>query len=215
VKLSKHTLSLAMLASASALALASHFCPEALAGLPMIALAGLTATRSTTEVANFESAKLANQQYFGAKSHIYEGTFELAVADASGAVYGLMWVHKSWHISDIQLAQDAVDSGTDFDLGLYSSPGSKTDDADLNAADTDGDHDVYGAAHNLATATTGWTSRMARDPANLKRQVWEDAGATSYALAKEWYLLALTANYDVGAVDTISFRLSVTMPGGA
>lgn len=174
-------------------------------------------TRNATSVSNFEAspAKMNNQQHVGAKTHIFEGTVELAAADASGAILGMLWMHKTWSVKDIRIKCDVVNSVNDADLGLYSSPSDNHVSSDLNAADTDGDHDAYAAALDLSSAIAIWTGVDKRDAASVHKQVFEDAGETDIDASKEWYLLALTMNTDPAAADTVSWQVFVTMPGGA
>lgn len=47
------------------------------------------------------------------------GTVEIAAADCDTSVYRMVRVHSSWRISDIKRYNDAITSGTDFDVGLY------------------------------------------------------------------------------------------------
>lgn len=174
-------------------------------------------TRNAVAVTNFEATprKMNDQQQHGAKTHRFKGTIEVAAADDIGAIFGLMWVHKTWCVDDIKVVCDAVNSGNDNDLGLYSTPGDGIDSSDLNAADTNGDHDVYGAAVDLSSAIAVPTSVMARVPESIANRVWQDAGAASEDAANEWYLLALTCNTEPAAADTVSWLVDVTMPGGA
>ena len=47
------------------------------------------------------------------------GTVEIAAADCAASVYRMVRVHSSWRISDIKRFNDAITSGTDYDVGLY------------------------------------------------------------------------------------------------
>lgn len=174
-------------------------------------------TRNASAATNFEATpqKMNDMQQHGAKVHRFKGTIEVATADDAGAIYGLMWVHQSWQIDDVKVLCDAVNSANDVDLGLYSSPGDNFDSSDLNAADTDGNHAVYGAAIDLSSQITIPTSVFARVPESIANQVFQDAGETAIADAKGWYLLALTMNTEPAAADTISWHVDVAMPGGA
>ncbi len=171
-----------------------------------------------TNVTNFEATpqKMNDMQHFGAKLHHIEDTVEVATGDDAGDIVPLAWVHKSWSIKDIRIKCDAVNSANDIDMGLYSSADGGTPDKDnLNDADTEGDHDVYGASVDLSSQILVWTSYDNKDPALVKQQVWQDAGISTYAEADEWYLLALTLNDEPAAADTISYQVFFTQPGGA
>ncbi len=47
------------------------------------------------------------------------GTVEIAAADCANSVYRMVRVHSSWRISNIVRFNDAITSGTDYDVGLY------------------------------------------------------------------------------------------------
>jgi hypothetical protein len=176
-----------------------------------------TIAATPTNVSNFAAVpqKPNNPQFVGPKIHMIADTVELAAGDDSGDIIPMAWVHRSWAIHDVLVTCDAVNSGSDNDLGLYSEAGDGFDLTNLNAADTSGDHDVYGASHDLSSAIAVPTSIFGRDPALCAQQVWADAGAADEASAKEWYLLALTCNFEIAAADTVSWQVHYSMPGGA
>lgn len=47
------------------------------------------------------------------------GTVEVAAADDNNSVYRFARVHTSWHVLEILLWNDAIQSGADFNLGAH------------------------------------------------------------------------------------------------
>lgn len=167
-----------------------------------------TAARNTTLITNFERTPqvLADAQYFDSKVHNSKATIELAAADNDGDIFALIMVHSSWSLTDIQVINDAITAGTDFNIGLYSQDGGVITDADENC---------YADAVDMSTARTPWTSvkHEILDQALVNQQAWQDAGVAADPNA--WYYLCLHAITIGTAAGTISVSVSHTRVGGA
>lgn len=142
---------------------------------------GVVATQSTA-VANHLAvpAIVSDVSINGGRKRFATAQVAIDSTDDDGSVFFLLPVHSSWVITSIKVFNDAITSGTDFNLGLYN--------VDL----TDADENVYADAISLATASLVGVEQAfeARNITAMGRRVWEDAGEASN-LGK-WYLLALT-----------------------
>ena len=134
----------------------------------------------------------------GARLREIVATVEVAAADDNNSVYRLARVHSSWRISSIELLNDAIASGTDFNLGLIAIA------ADGGAAVDDY---VYGDAISMASARVVPLDATfeARGVEKIKQEVWEDAALSSDTGV--WYDIALTGIVVGTAAGTISARI--------
>lgn len=126
-------------------------------------------------------------------------TVAVAAADDDDSVYYVLPVHSSWAITSIKVFNDAITSGTGYDVGLYT--------VELAAINDD----IYASAISMATARVTDPAELAvegRDINILGRPVWEDAGATEDPFL--WYLLALTADTVGSAAGDITVVVQYT-----
>lgn len=125
-------------------------------------------------------------------------TVEVAAADDDNSLYRVARVHSSWRISSIEIFNDAISSGTDFNLGLYATA------ADGAAAVDD---NVYGDAISMASARVVPLDATfeARGVELMEQEVWQDAGLSSDTGV--WYDITLIGITVGTAAGTLSFRI--------
>lgn len=124
-------------------------------------------------------------------------TLEVAVSDDDNSVYRLFRVWSRWVIVSLLLSHDTITSGTDYNFGLY----------DINAGSIVGGGNVYADAQNLSTAASDIELiNSQRDIADLKNQVFDDAGAS--ADTEQQYDICATAITVGSAIGTISCVLT-------
>lgn len=173
------------------------------------------ANNDSTLVTNFEASPSvkANVAKFYSSTRPLIETFEVAAADNDGDTYTFFPVHLECRVDDLQLINDAITAGTDYDFGFY-----KITDGDLGAVI---DADILADGIDLSSARANWTSIMfagsgAVDQGALKQLLWEILGYASIGAARDAnptgqvYFVA-TANTVGSAAGTMSVRLSVTV----
>lgn len=142
-----------------------------------------------------------------AGGRLYEsvGTVEVAAADDDTSVYRFVRVHSSWRISSIEVFNDAITSGSVYDVGLYQT-------AENGAAALDADCYATNVTMVSARATSGPTDLRFEqmDIANIEKRVFEDGGLT--ADSNRWYDLCLTADTVGSGAGTISIRVRYVGP---
>lgn len=104
------------------------------------------------------------------------GTVEIAAADDNNSVYRVGTVHSSWRISDIIRYNDAIASGSDFDVGLYDIAETSSG-AVINIS-------CFADAVSLASASLTGTKDLYETGGDfgveyIEKRVWEMAGLTS------------------------------------
>jgi len=130
-------------------------------------------------------------------------TVAVAAADDDTSVFRLCRVHSSWTLPSCILFNDALTSGTDWDLGLYQT-------AENGGAEVD--KDVYADGFSLATASVVGVERAfgTRDINKVENRVWQDAGLS--ADPGVFYDLCLTANTIGSAAGDITAIVSYVRP---
>jgi len=111
------------------------------------------------------------------------GITEILAADDNNSVYRCARLHSSWRISEVEVLNDAITCGADFDLGLYRTL------ADGGAAV---DVDLFADAVVMATARAAWLDVLTEllNIDQREKRIWE-----MLALAGDpniWYDLAWT-----------------------
>lgn len=120
---------------------------------------------------------------------------ELAVADSDGDIFRLFSnIPASAVIASIQIVNDAVTGGTDFDLGFYKTNGGAVVDKDALL-----DGVSMASARARGSELNGLTAVAIE---NSQKQVYELAGDT-LAVHDGAYDIALTANTVGSSVGTI------------
>lgn len=125
-------------------------------------------------------------------------TIEAVSGDSIGSTYRMARVFSSWRITSIKLYLDAITTCA-ADLGLYH-PAGRSSGAVV-------DVHAYASAASLATASTVGIELAyeARDVANIQRQIWQDAAATTDP--GYWYDLVFTLTAAAGSAGTISLEV--------
>lgn len=104
------------------------------------------------------------------------GTVEIAAADDANSVYRMVRVHSSWRISEILRFNDAITSGTDYDVGVYDT--AENGGAVINV-------NVFADAISLASAATTSPVRDMYETGgdigveDIEQPLWEMAGLAS------------------------------------
>lgn len=159
----------------------------------------------STEVTNADAVPFVATALHVAGARLYEkvGTVEVAVADDNASVYRFCRVHSSWRISSIELFNDAIQSGTTYDCGLYQTAenGGAAVDADCYATDV-----TMVSARVVPTDI----KYEVMDIANIEKRVFEDAALTTDP--GRWYDLCLTGDAVGSGAGTISLRVRYVGP---
>ena len=162
-----------------------------------------TANTKCTLVTNLDATpRVKNPQYLmGGVLREQVGTVEIAAADDDTSVYRLGRVHSSWRISEITLFNDAITSGSVFDLGLYRTAEDGGAVVDANA---------YADNITLVSASLTGVSLMFEGSSavgveDIEQRVWENAGATSDP--GYWYDVCFTGDTVGSGAGTVSLRI--------
>ena len=136
----------------------------------------------------------------GAELFVAMTTFETAAADDDGSVYRLFKSVNPHYIPvKIDVTNDAITSGTDWDLGLYLPSKDGVDGAVINK-------DIFADGMDLSSAhlrTAALDGLVTVDAASSLKRIYEHAGDT-LATRELGYDIALTANTVGSAIGTIT-----------
>jgi len=131
-------------------------------------------------------------------------TFEVAAADDNASIYRLFKnVNPDLIPVEIEIMNDAITGGTDWDLGLYES----LSDDGVGGGVIDADAFVDGADLSSGNARTAPLSGMSASPValeNVKKRIYEIAGDAQEDKRARGYDIALTANVVGTAAGTIT-----------
>lgn len=161
-----------------------------------------TANTKCTSVTNLDATpRVMNPLYLmGGILREQVGTVEIAAADDNGSVYRLGRVHSSWRISEMTLFNDAITSGSVFDVGLY-----------RTAEDGGAVVDANAFADNISLTSASLTgtqllneSGSAVGVEDIEQLVWEMAGQSSDP--DVWYDICFTGDTVGSGAGTISLR---------
>lgn len=159
-------------------------------------------TTKTTRISNAENATqtLDSPGVNHGKLRRVVATLEAVSGDSIASQYRMVRVHSSWSIASIRLFCDAITTCAG-DVGLYQCSAKPNNGGAVVSATT------YASAVSLASAITTGTeiAYEARDIANLQRQVWQDAGATTDP--NTFYELTVTLTAAAGSAGTISLEV--------
>ena len=164
-------------------------------------------TKSTAVTNGDATPKAMNARLLdGGIVHEKVATLEIAAADCANSVYRMVRVHSSWRIADIIRYNDAITSGTDFDVGLY-------DTAENGGAEVDAN--LYADAVSLASASlTGtkdiYESGSAVGVEKIEKAIWEQLGLSSDP--NKFYDLCYTGFTPGSGAGTLSVRVQY-VPG--
>ena len=155
------------------------------------------ATLYSTEATNHKSVANTKNPTTATEGNlrVSSSTYAVAAADNDGDIIHMLPVHSSWSIKSIRVMNDAITSGTSYDLGLYSTA----------ATPAVVDVDAYGSAIDMSSArTTAFFEACceARDINKINQKVYQDAGLSTDPGV--WYWLSFTANTIGSAAGDIS-----------
>jgi hypothetical protein len=132
--------------------------------------------------------------------HTKVGTIEIAAADDAASVYRMCRVHSSWRLDEITRYNDAITSGTGFDLGLY-------DITEAGGAAVD--DDLFASGISLASESkTGVNDQFESASINIddiEKPIWELLALS--ADPGKWYDLAYTGDTPGSGAGTLSVRV--------
>lgn len=129
-------------------------------------------------------------------------TFEVAAADDNASIYRLARLPANAVPVECKIVNDALTSGTDWDLGLYKQNGGAVVDKDIFLDGGD-----LSSARAITAPLDGLTNLGGADPlAAIGKKLWELLGLTEPN--QQGYDLALTANTVGSAAGTVSIIFS-------
>ena len=145
------------------------------------------ATNYSTEATNHKSATNTKNPTYATEGGLKQSsvTISIAAADSDGDIYHLLPVRSNWSIKHIWVYNDAITSGTSYDVGLYTTA----------ATPVVVDVDAYASAVDMSSARTSApidASFEARNITGVNNRVFQDAGLSTDSAV--WYWLSLTAN---------------------
>ncbi len=147
---------------------------------------------------------------FGGSLRAAAATVEVAAADDAASVYRMFRVHSSWRVHGLYLWNDAITSGTAYDIGLYqiAANGGAVVDADCWASDV---------TMVSARATSGPLDCTfeALNIDKIEKTVWEVAAVavtTLLADPNRYYDICLTGDTPGSGAGTISMTCIVSCP---
>lgn len=130
------------------------------------------------------------------------GTVEIAAADCVGSVFRMVRVHSSWRLSEVTSFNDAITSGTVFDLGFYQTAENGGAVANANAI-----ADNISLASGVLTGTQLlWEGGSDNGLENIEKKVWEMVGGLTED-PNIFYDLCFTGDTPGSGAGTISLRV--------
>jgi hypothetical protein len=147
----------------------------------MAAVAPKAALITAFETLGSNAPTFNNPLTFGGRLRSIVSVTDIAAADSTADICHVTPLYSSWRIDGIPVKCDALTSGSDYNLGLYTTAG------------VDVDENVYGDAIDLSSAITSLPIDALdeiRDIALGAQAVWADAGAS--ADTRKWYYLSWT-----------------------
>ena len=167
---------------------------------------GVVNTKATNVTNPDSTPSKANPLHIHA-ARLYEivGTVEVAAADSDNSVYRMARVHSSWRISSIEVFNDAITSGSVYDLGLWDTAenGGAVVSQELWASDVT-------MVSARATPTELTYEATATNIDKIEKRLWELAGLTSDP--GKWYDIAFKATTVGSGAGTISLRVRYVGP---
>jgi hypothetical protein len=146
------------------------------------------------------AAKDSTRYHGGEVVAIVTRPFTVAAADSDGSIYRIGKVNKNLVPVQIDINCSVITGGSSYDLGLYRTleNGGAVKDADVFMANVDlsGGKAIGSEQNGLAALTV----------ANIGKQIWELAGATTENDADLEYDLALTGDTVGTGTGTIMVR---------
>ena len=145
------------------------------------------ATNYSTEATNHKSVTNTKNPTTATEGNLRSSsvTISVAAADSDGDIYHMLPVRSNWSIKHIWVYNDAITSGTSYDIGLYTTA----------ATPAVVDVDAYASAVDMSSARTSAPIDAAFEARNItaiNQKVHQDGAVTTDPGA--WYWLSLTAN---------------------
>ncbi|MCG8394199.1 MAG: hypothetical protein MI745_14065 [Pseudomonadales bacterium] len=152
---------------------------------------------------NFANGELLDSHVNGGSELVpYVVTFEVAAADDNGSIYRLFRINSSDVIYSLELSNDAITGGSDYDIGLY----------DITTDGAVVDKDVFADGISVASAGDKTNVLTAPDIAELNLPVWDLVSGVTENPQKQ-YDVAITANTVGSAAGTITVHALVAKKG--
>lgn len=129
-------------------------------------------------------------------------TGEVAAADDNGSVYGLFLINSASGMFSLEVSNDAITNGTDYDVGIYEYSGNGTIGAVV-------DKDLFADGLDLSSATDKTNALTAPNIDELGKEIWEYAALSLTSNPDKQYVVALTANTVGTAAGTITVHAQV------
>lgn len=162
-----------------------------------------TANTLTNNVTNLDATPpvALDKRLFNGILKEQVGTVEISAADDANSVYRVGRVHSSWRISEIIRYNDAITSGTDYDVGLYDTEAAGgavininafADAVSLASGSLTGTRDLYEAGSDVGVE-------------DIEKRVWEMAGLTEDP--GKWMDLCYTGVTPGSGAGTLSVKI--------
>ena len=129
-------------------------------------------------------------------------TGEVAAADDNGSVYGLFLINSASGLFSLEVSNDAITSGTDYDVGIYEYDGSGTIGAVV-------DKDLFADGLDLSSAADKANALTAPNIDELNKAIWEYAALSLTSNPDKQYVVAVTANTVGTGAGTITAHAQV------
>lgn len=154
-------------------------------------------TKSTVITNSDATPPTLNDAVLNGRARHVAAAVEVSAADDDTSVYRMFRVHSSERVERLEVLNDAITSGTDYDLGLYrtAADGGAVVDADL-----------FASAVTMASARIPPLDLTfeALDVAKIEKPIWELLGLS--ADPGVFYDVCFTGNTVGTAAGTISLR---------
>jgi hypothetical protein len=167
-------------------------------------------TKSTLITNADADPRVLSAPHLGGQVRGFAATVEVAAADDNASVFRMFRVHSSWRVQQLLLFNDAITSGTQYDVGLYQTAanGGAVVDADCWA------NNVTMVSARGATGPLDLTFATLNID-KIEKTVWEVAAVavtTLLADPNRWYDICLTADAAGSGAGTISMNMLVVCP---
>lgn len=161
------------------------------------------ASTKSTEVTNADATPPVKTHVSISHGRLHEkvATVEIAAADANDHEYRMVRVHSSWRIGEITRYNDAIQSGNDYNVGLF-------DIADNGGAVVN--ENLFADAITLVSASVVGVSEMYEAGGgigveDIQQRLWEMLGLSSDP--GKWYDLTYKGVAVGSGAGTLSVRV--------
>jgi len=151
----------------------------------------------STHISNADSSPIVITNSYIASSRRVDAaaTCEVAAADTDASVYRMVRVPSNCRFVTLEVLNDAITAGTDYDLGVY-------DVADVGGEVVDAD--LFATAIDMSTARTLPLNALFEvlDIDNIEKPLWDLLGLSADPV--KMYDICFTANTVGSAAGTLS-----------